>query len=121
MKRQKFTAAETAEGIADALRPALALMLRARDRGQPIEGMLRDLMDTLAAKIPQAATLVISSPYDNVSDDEWRDAYEEAAQTICEREDSEREPTHEEVEHALESMRERYDEDRRHAYERERA
>lgn len=103
----KYSPAQLAKEVARSMVQDLEHVLRLADAGKPISGAVQDMADALTARIMRYRSQIITSPYDNVSDEEWAEAHCEAAQTIYEAEDVERQPTHEEIDAALESMRER--------------
>jgi hypothetical protein len=109
---EKFTLSGASSSIALDLQEQISLMIRLRKQGHPVYALAADLADLIVAEVHRVARHVVTSPYQDVSDSDWREAYEEAAQDIYEREDIEREPTQEEIDHALESITERRNEER---------
>lgn len=104
---QKFTAKELARTLASDIRPAIEAAFRVHGLGLSTEASLRDLFDSISAEFAKLKNHVIVSPYSNVSDDAWSEAYEEAAERIYEKEGADREPTFEEIDRMLETRHER--------------
>jgi hypothetical protein len=103
----KYTPDQLARGIAEGMLPHLRRLIRLAIAGQPLQPALTDLKERLEYVLPQQVSRALVSPYCDVSDDAWLEAYETACIEIYEREDREREPSREEVDHALECIRER--------------
>jgi hypothetical protein len=108
----KYTARQVAEELLSQTKPSLVALVRAAASGLPIRSHLLDLTNALESEIERLAPLVLISPYSNVSDSEWLEAFEEASQLVYEQEDAERDPRRDEVDLALELQRERHLRDR---------
>lgn len=105
MRTVKFTPREVADGLLDTLRPTLEIAIRASLEGSDPRRALVDLMDLIAADMPRYRAFTVASPYESVPDTLWREAYMEAARVISEREGADREPTRDEVDYALKTLR----------------
>lgn len=104
----KLTPAELAESAARSIKADLELIIRWALSGKDIEPALNDISRFLHAEIENKKSQVITSPYDGISDSEWFEAYDRAADRIFEEEGIEREPTQDEIEHSLECIEEEW-------------
>jgi hypothetical protein len=103
---EKFrpTPGEASHALALSLRPLIQVAMYRYRNDADMEPVFRDILDLLRAEVPHYEAVTIRSPYADVTDTAWREAYVEACRLVYERENVKRDPERHEIDAVLKGM-----------------